>query len=488
MPPLLSPHARAARCAAGRLSALVAIVVLVAAMVATLTVVAAAPTVASTVRSDAERRAADLLNGSRRAAGRPSLAGCAELDAVAGAWSAVMARTGRIRHNPRASSEIRNWRAWGENVGTGSSVGVVHAALMRSSGHRANILSTRFTQMGIGVATGGGRVWITQVFRRPQSGARCTTPALPGLPDEVERVAGRDRHATAVALSRRAHRRAGTVVIASSEKYPEALVAGPLAQRVGGPVLLTPRTRLHPTTRAEIKRLGADRAIVLGSSGAISSAVDRQLRSDGLTVERLAGTDRFDTAARIARRVGGTTAVVAKGVGQGWVDAIAASGYAAHRRLPILLVDGDRVTGPTRTALRDMGVRRVEIIGGSAAVSRGVERRLAGDGITVRRLAGVDRLATSAAVADASLAAGMSPAQVWLSTARNWVDALAAGPAVARDGGVLLLTEPDRMSSRDATARWLDRRAAAVDEVLLIGGRAAVADRVGRDVARVLGD
>ena len=133
-----------------------------------------------------------------------------------------MAGRGRIGHNPRVGSQVADWWAWGENVGAGSSVDVVHGALHRSSGHRANMLSRRFTQVGVGVASGGGRVWITQVFRQPRTGARCTTPALPGLPDGVRRVAGRDRYATAVALSRRAHGRARTVVIASSETFPEA--------------------------------------------------------------------------------------------------------------------------------------------------------------------------------------------------------------------------------------------------------------------------
>lgn len=457
---------------------------------ATMTLTAAPSQAAG--RSSDEVRAAELLDTSRRSAGLAALAGCAELDAVAQKWSRSMASSGKLAHNPRVSDQIGAWSAWGENVGYAASVDKVHRALLDSPAHRANMLSTTYTQVGLGVATSGGRTWITQVFRRPKGGTPCTsvvaTTTRAPLPEEVSRVAGRDRHETAVELSQQTFGRAATVIVASSERFPEALIAGPLAAELGSPVLLSRADRLHPATRAEIDRLGASRAIVLGSTASLSRVIDEELAGLGLDVERLAGADRFETSARIAERVGGRTAVIAKGVDPGWADAIAASGYAAHRGLPILLVDGERLDGSTRRALRSLGVDRVEIVGGAAAVSDGVERALQAEGISTQRLAGANRLATSARVAEASVAAGMSPDTVWLSTARNWADALAAGPVVARDGGVLLLSEPDGLSPREAPTQWLDARGDEVDEVVLIGGPAALADDVGHDAAAAISD
>lgn len=442
-------------------------------------------------RSSDEARAAELLEGSRRKAGLPALAGCAELDAVARAWSRSMGSSGRLGHNPGVRNQIGAWSAWAENVGYAGSVDAVHEALMGSAGHRANMLSDGFTQVGIGVAVAGSRTWITQVFRRPKSGAPCSaaqSEPQQGLPDDVGRVAGSDRHETAAELSRRTFSRADTAVIASSEQFPEALIAGPLADSVDGPILLTRSDHLDDATRGELDRLGVARAIVLGSDRTLSSAIDDDLADMGVDVQRIAGSDRFDTSARIATRVGGSTVVIAKGVDQGWADAIAASGYAAHRGLPILLVDGEQLTETTRRALGDMGVERAEIIGGPAAVSTDIERTLDDGGIDVRRLAGADRLVTSARVADASIAAGMSPDRVWLSTARNWADALAAGPAVARDGGVLLLSEPDGMAPREAPTQWLQEQAGEVNDLVLIGGPAALADAVGHDASAVISD
>ncbi|MFI5394726.1 MAG: CAP domain-containing protein [Candidatus Binatia bacterium] len=64
-----------------------------------------------------------------------------------------------------------DWRVVGENlledVGTASSDVVVDEAIdawLQSPGHRANILSDRYTQTAIGFASNGGRTYLTQLF------------------------------------------------------------------------------------------------------------------------------------------------------------------------------------------------------------------------------------------------------------------------------------------------------------------------------------
>ena len=449
----------------------------------------AAPPAAAVAVSTDEQRAGDLLARTRHNARVPAIRVCADLTEVAQRWSRRMASSGSLGHNPRARDEISGWRAWGENVGVGSSVDVVHGALEKSAAHRANMVSSSFLHAGVGVARGGGRVWVTQVFRSPKSGQGCTAvTATPiGLPKDVSRVHGADRYATAAALSRSAFGSASTVLVASAAAFPDALAAAPLSAKLGAPILLTDGARLHPAAKAEIQRLGARTAVVLGSTAALSSRVDRDLQAIGVSVRRLSGPHRYATAATVAQEVGGTSAVIARGNGTGWADAMAASAYAAHRRLPVFLVDGKRLESATVSALRRLGVRNIDIIGGSSAVSGSVEQQLRGMGITTRRLGGADRLETSAKIADASASAGMSAARVWLATSRNWVDALAAGPAVARKGGVLLLADPRGVSTAQATGRWLTARASVVDSAVLVGGTAVLGDRLGHQVSGLIG-
>ena len=56
--------------------------------------------------------------------------------------------------------------SWGENIAYGySSAAAVMDAWMNSTGHRANILSTSFREIGVSVGVdSGGRLFFTQVF------------------------------------------------------------------------------------------------------------------------------------------------------------------------------------------------------------------------------------------------------------------------------------------------------------------------------------
>lgn len=123
----------------------------------------------------------DSTNAVRRSVGAPALQRVTDLDAVAQRWSQQMASDGRLRHNPDYSRQVSNWRSLAENVGYGATTAVVHDALVRSSGHYANIVNKRYTEIGIGVASGHGRVWVTQVFREPTRPGTPTAAPAPAL-------------------------------------------------------------------------------------------------------------------------------------------------------------------------------------------------------------------------------------------------------------------------------------------------------------------
>lgn len=122
---------------------------------------------ASAAATSAEQLFTAKLNQARAARGIPRLATRAQLVAVARDWARTMATRSRLYHNPRLTTEVSNWRWVGENVGYGPDALTLHAAFMNSPGHRANILDRDYTEVGVGVVSVDGRVWVAQVFRRP---------------------------------------------------------------------------------------------------------------------------------------------------------------------------------------------------------------------------------------------------------------------------------------------------------------------------------
>ena len=321
----------------------------------------------------------------------------------------------------------------------------------------------------------------SEVFRGFRTGA---TLPKGECPEEQERVAGVTRVETSVEIANLSHAvAADTVVIATATNYPDALAGGPLARKLDAPLLLTDPLSLSPETRAEIERLGASRAVLLGGTVALSSAVQSELVSMGLDVDRIAGQTRFETARLISQRVPATTVYVTEGANadpnRGWPDAVAVSGLASFEQRPILLVSRDEAPADTLEALDDLGATEAVIVGGEAAVSAATQATIAARGVDVTREAGTTRYGTSVEVAKRSAAAGATTLELWFATGLSFPDALAAGPAVAKAGGILMLVhglEPTFGEEVHEYLRGLDDGQTA--RATFVGGVNAVTDAV----------
>ncbi|HEV2890920.1 MAG TPA: CAP domain-containing protein [Frankiaceae bacterium] len=148
--------------------------VLVASTIALTGLAAAAPSASASTQ---ESQFVSLTNGARSNKGLRTYGVASDLVSVARRHAQRMASQKSLYHNPNLGSEVSGWQAVGENVGMGGSVSSIHNAFMNSTAHRANILDTDFTQVGIGVAfDSDGVMYVTEVFRKP-SGSTSVTPA-----------------------------------------------------------------------------------------------------------------------------------------------------------------------------------------------------------------------------------------------------------------------------------------------------------------------
>ena len=108
-----------------------------------------------------------LLNNYRTSQGLPQLGYHQGLQDKAHHWANKLAADGRLAHSNLTSGAPGGWSALGENVAVAASAERATNALVASPGHRANMVSTKFTHMGVGSATGrDGRVYLVQVFAR----------------------------------------------------------------------------------------------------------------------------------------------------------------------------------------------------------------------------------------------------------------------------------------------------------------------------------
>lgn len=120
-----------------------------------------------------EQKMLYLLNGDRISNGLPALETDAELCRIARIKSADMRDNGYFAHESptygRVGDMLRRfgyaYTAAGENIAHHAGVDKAQAAFMSSAGHRANILSTAWSKVGIGVVTDrNGFIYATQIF------------------------------------------------------------------------------------------------------------------------------------------------------------------------------------------------------------------------------------------------------------------------------------------------------------------------------------
>ncbi len=294
------------------------------------------------------------------------------------------------------------------------------------------------------------------------------------------RLAGGDRIGTSLAVSRHSFpERTNVVVLATAYDFPDALAGTPLAHAVGGPLLLTHSTGLDPRVAAEIDRLGAKKVFILGGYGAVSKTVEDQVlqQTSAVSVERLGGNDRYQTARLIGMRLqdfSGTRGEVFVVSGTDWPDAVGAAPLAAVRGVPIVLASGDYLRPEMTSLIEAWETSSSVIVGGTGAVSKAVEEELPDP----TRIGGVNRYETSVLVAEYGLTQGLLPHRVLFATGEAFPDALCASALAARVRGPVILLPHDALT---LPARgFLEEHGTKATDVFFIGGEGALSSSIPR--------
>ncbi|MEZ0165813.1 cell wall-binding repeat-containing protein [Kineococcus sp. LSe6-4] len=235
------------------------------------------------------------------------------------------------------------------------------------------------------------------------------------------------------------------------------------------------------TSRLRRRGIGAGVAALVGLSGLGLAAMPAQAAAGfdpSSASARLAGVDRYDTAAKaaLAGWTTSSTVIVANGEVTG-IDALAASYLAGVKDAPILLTQRDSVPSQTAAAIASLNPSTVIVLGDTNAVSASTYSSLVGSK-TGQRIDGPNRFATAV---DVMTEAGVTPPKtVFLARGDQYgagqvaADALAAGPAAFKNRIPVLLTNQDSLPAETLAAL----NTAGVTKVYVLGNSNAVSDAV----------
>lgn len=201
-----------------------------------------------------------------------------------------------------------------------------------------------------------------------------------------------------------------------------------------------------------------------------------EMEAQSSSWRRLSGKNAYDTMSAIVRADGafpdamGGTVIVA--TGDGYWDALAASGLAGTLGCPVLITPTKSLAEQTRSELVRLAPQRVLVMGGKAAVSPEVVSQITGIVPSVMRISGSTAVDTAIEIYKSG--SDWSDTCI-IATSTGYWDALSIAPySYASKAPIFLTGAGNELTS--ATVSTI--KGAGFSRAIIVGGRAVVAGSV----------
>lgn len=287
-----------------------------------------------------------------------------------------------------------------------------------------------------------------------------------------------DRYDTAIAISKNGWSDgASTVVLVTGSDYPDALSATPLAKKYNAPILLTKTNEIPTKVIEEIKRLKANKIIIVGGNGVISDKVEEEVKSIVKNVDRITGNDRYDTAVNVAKILGVENGV-AVAYGLNYSDALSMAPLAADLSIPILLTRTDEVNEKVEQFIKDKNIPVSYVVGGEGVISNSVMNEFKNS----KRISGANRYETNVEILK-YFTSQLNYDKAYVATGMNYPDALAGSALAAKTSSPLILTNNSVIEKSTLEHAKLQMS----KEIYALGGSSIVGDNVLQELKTVMG-
>ncbi|WP_179886479.1 S8 family serine peptidase [Bacillus sp. es.034] len=275
---------------------------------------------------------------------------------------------------------------------------------------------------------------------------------------DLETLIGSTRYSTAVEVSKQGWESSSTVFLVNGGAIADGLTATPLASAHDAPILLTTKGTLPAETRAELKRLGTKKIVLIGGGGVISDEVKGTLVKLGYSVSRIGGIDRYETSLLIAKQLDKSVDVTEAylAYGRGEPDALSIAARSGKVKQPIILSEKKSVPKATYEWLKSEELSNAHFIGGAAVLDSAIIKemnRITTKNVEGNRISGLSRHDTNAKVIEKFYSEDHYPTiLIAKSESAKLVDALSAGPLASKLGVPVLLVSQTGLEISQITA------------------------------------
>ncbi len=217
---------------------------------------------------------------------------------------------------------------------------------------------------------------------------------------------GRDRADTAIEISKKGWENgASEVILVNGKDTISGVVASPLAASLNAPILLKYPSYISDATINEIKRLDANKIILIGNENTISqSDIDKITNAvSGIVVEKIFGENPQEISTKIANVIQEKSSVDTAYIASenAMADILSVASKAGRERNPIIITDKNNISDNNKEWIKSHDLKNIHIIGGRDTISDSLMSEIssiASPNTNVSRISGEDRIATNAAV------------------------------------------------------------------------------------------
>lgn len=185
----------------------------------------------------------------------------------------------------------------------------------------------------------------------------------------IDRIEGENRYETSAAVARKVVEKTGytmKAVIATGEKWPDALTASTLAVEKNSPILLVRKDSVEASVKEALKDLKIKEVFIIGGTDAIAKSVEEDLPK---LATRLSGETRYETAKAVAEFAFAKSDHAFLVSGEEFADAMAIGPVAGTLKSPILLTKKAKLHKAAQDVLENGIIDHFTIIGGDARIA-----------------------------------------------------------------------------------------------------------------------
>ena len=181
----------------------------------------------------------------------------------------------------------------------------------------------------------------------------------------IERIAGSNRYGTNIDVLKKLEYKGGDILVCVGTNFADSLSCS----AVDMPMMLV-GTSLNDAQKQFLGECEDVRFHIVGGTGAVTSAVESELKQYGKVRERIAGSNRYETSAKIAERFFTSAEKIVVAYGKNYPDGLSGGCLAYALKAPLILAESNNTAaGYGAEIAGKFGCDRFVVLGGPALIT-----------------------------------------------------------------------------------------------------------------------